>query len=152
MATKFPPQGARIIQAILGYSSGTTFYTVVPGTFVYIGTDGTGVANRAVPCTTISSHMPVGCIYDGDSTDIENFTKNGEVSIILFPFMANTDNVASGAEPEAAADKLVYLLDAGTLSDTDTNSSGWALGQCVNVNTNNDEPYLINFSGPIKTA
>jgi len=149
MASTFPLK-PNVIQGILGKDSSGDFYTVVPGTFVYVGTDGASVANRIIKCTDISEHVPIGAVYAGETADIEDYTKNGEISIAVWPFVMNTDNVAGGAPPEAAADKLVYLLDAGTLSDTDTNTSGWSLGQCVNVNTNNDEPYMINFTGPTK--
>jgi len=149
MASTFP-LGAKVYQGILGKDGSGDFYTVVPGTFVYVGTDGAGVPKRIKPCTDVSEHLPVGAVYEGKTADIENYTKNGEISIAIWPFVMNTDNVAGGAPPEAAEDKLVYLLDAGTLSDTDTNTSGWSLGQCVNIDTSNDEPYMINFTGPTK--
>jgi len=149
MASTFPLK-PNVIQGILGKDGSGNFYTVVPGTFVYKGTDGAGVPNRIVPCTDTSEHVPIGAIYAGKTADIEDYTKNGEVSIAIWPFVMNTSNVAGGGVPEVAANKLVYLLDAGTLSDTDTNTSLWILGQCVDINTGNAEPYTINFYGPWK--
>jgi hypothetical protein len=127
---------------VLGYSTGTTYYTTVTiGTPVYIGTDGASKTQKVVPITDSSAQSVAGiaCIDHLDAAE-----NNGIMPVALLPCVIRTDNVNATYPPAIGA--LVYLLDAGTWSDRDTNSSKYNYGVCIDINAT-DGTYLLNLTG-----
>lgn len=115
---------------LLGTSGGGTKYTVEVGQPVYIGTDGDSNTNRVIPTSDISEHAADGVAL---TTTANTAYTNGVCGVALFPCRILTTNVDGTNPPEATADAVVYILDAGTFSDTDTNTAGHNNGQCVGV-------------------
>jgi len=113
---------------ILGYSTGTTWYTLTVGMVVCKGTDGASVANRLKPVTDSSEEIAIGVAV---SDDDESEEMKGNTRVAEFPCVIVTDNVDSTNPPEVGV--AVYLLDAGTWSDTDTNSSLREYGVCTYI-------------------
>ena len=134
---------------LIGESGGTK-YTLVRGQPVFIGVDGDSNAQRVVPTTTVANHAANGvCLTATADTEYTNDV----CAVALWPVRINTTNVDGTNPPEAVADAVVYLLDAGTWSDTDTNSGGHSYGRCIKVETLGDasDYYTLTLTGMDET-
>lgn len=127
-------------------TSSSTRYTLVNGTPIYIGTDADSHTGRIVPVTNIGAHACSGLAKM--ATTYGQYT-GYKAEIALWPMRIYTDNVAV-SPPAATADNRVYLLNAATFSDTDTNSAGHFYGQCLGVFATGEFNgfYDLNLLGP----
>ncbi len=128
-------------------TSSSTRYTLVNGQPVFIGADGDAHAGRIVPTTDISAHAAVGLAKI--ATTMAAYTKY-IAEIALWPMRIITDNVDGSLPPQAVLDNRVFILDAGTFTDTDTDSAGHFYGMCNGVFSSGDfnGTYDLNLQGP----
>ncbi len=128
-------------------TSASIRYTLVNGTPVYLGADADAHAGRIVPISNIATQTCVGLAKI--TTTLSQYTKY-TAELALWPMRIFTDNVSGATPPEAVLDNRVYLLNAGTFSDTDTNTSSHFYGQCNGVFSTGEfnGMYDLNLFGP----
>ena len=147
-STTHVQQALNIGTHTLGQSSSVNL-TVYRGQPAFIGADADGNAERVVEIDDISAEAAT-CIILSKTADI--VYTNNVLSVAYMPCRILTDNVASGAEPEATADNRVYIDDNGQFSNADGGSSGFSYGSCVDTRTIGTTTfYDLNLTGRDET-
>jgi len=147
MGTDFQNNPFVIDYLLAGKDGSDDYYTFVVGTPCYIGTDAQGNTYRVIPVTDSSAHKAT-CLAASTTAEL-NAQDKDTMSVVAFPLVINTDNVASGAEPLPAADMQVFLLDDGTWSNADGGTASNHYGDALAYNSITGM-YLLVLHGAVE--
>lgn len=123
----------------IGYSTGTTYYTdaQVTGCPVFIGSDGASVANRIVPFSGVTHEPSFICV--SSSSTAQTFS-GGYAELAHYDGLEiTTNNITTNSTPTVGS--RVYLVNANTWDNADTNTSNCVAGMCVTTMPGYDSTY-----------
>ncbi len=133
MGTSFQNNPFIVDDLLAGKDGSDDYYTFVVGTPCYIGTDGQSNTYRVIPVTDSSAHKAV-CLSATTTAELNAHDKD-VMSVVAFPCVINTDNVASGSEPLPAIDMQVFLNDSGEWANADDGSASNHYGDSLAYNS-----------------
>jgi len=137
------------IQAPLGFSTGTTYYTAAntegkPGR---VGTDGAAETGKFCPISDVSTQFPIGLFdpnfsknaFDPAAPEYFNLC-NGQLNLIKFPVTIVTDNLTAGNLPTEGG--RIWLADANTFQATVADSV-YHMGLCLGTDPNDSNSRIL---------